>query len=286
MAQETKGSVASGWKEMDTEVFEEMSRYIYSRCRIKLPPIKRTMLSSRISRRLRATGLKGYRQYFEYIKTLPDNDPEIMLMIDAVTTHKTEFFREEDQFDFLRQEVLPGAGTEQFRVWSAGCSSGEEVYTLAMVLEEYHRKKKALIYSVLGTDIATDMLRQGLNAVYSQRSIAPIRQELQREYLLRGTGCKSGLFRIVPELRRKVEFRRFNLTDAGAWDFDKKFDVIFCRNVIIYFDKMTQKALFTRFYRSLRSGGYLFIGCSETLHGVDAGFVPAGISVYRKPHDS
>ena len=274
--------VPFGWKEMEQDVFEEMSRYIYSHCRIKLPPIKRTMLSSRISKRIRVTGFTGYREYFEYIKTLPDNDPEIMLMIDAVTTNKTDFFRENSHFDYLCENVLPSAGNSQFRVWSAGCSSGEEVYTLAMVMEEFYRERHTLLYSVLGTDIATDMLQKGLNAVYREQDIKPIRADLKKKYFLRGTGSKEGFYRVVPELRKKVEFCRFNLINAGDWRFNHLFDVIFCRNVVIYFDKATQKELFARFYEQLKPGGYLFIGHSETLHGINTDFIPAGISVYRK----
>jgi len=166
-------------------------------------------------------------------------------------------------------------------VWSAACSTGEEPYTIAMVLSELVRKRRELRPQILASDINREVLARAVSAVYPSELAAPVPSELSRRYLLVGTGPRAGFVRVAPEVRRMVSFRRINLMD-GDWALGQSMDVVFCRNVIIYFDRETQRELFQRIYGIMRSGGYLFIGHSESLAGVSEDFTRVGAAVYRK----
>ena len=270
--------------------FRRFSDFIYQQAGISLPRAKRTMLSVRLNKRLKALGIPTYREYFDYVTSRRGRKEELVQMINVVSTNKTDFFREEKHFNFLSSEVLPklcsGGGVASDRnlnVWSAGCSSGEEPYTLAMVLEDFFEKKKAGSYTVLATDISTRVLSIAEKAVYPDEVIKPVPQKLKQKYLMRGKGKQAGYVRVVPELRKPVTFKRLNLIEGRNFGMKKMMDVIFCRNVIIYFDRPTQIRLFEKFYHQLTPGGYLFIGHSETLHGINDRFVPVSVAVYMKP---
>jgi len=268
--------------------FSLFSNLIYSQLGIKMPPSKKLMLTSRLNKRVKALGCGSYKDYYDFIMNERGASFEFNRMIEAVTTNKTDFFRESAHFDILVREVLPEltAGerfkrTGELKVWSAGCSTGEEAYTLAMVLSEYFPGNKRE-FNILATDISIKVLKTGVNAVYKEEAIEPLSLEMRKKYLLRGTGENSGLYRIVPELRKKVTFKQLNFMD-DLFKVDRDFDFIFCRNVIIYFDKPTQVKLFEKIYNHLNPGGYLFIGSSESLFSVSDRFKPAGPTVYKKP---
>ena len=270
--------------------FRRFSDFIYQQSGISLPRAKRTMLSVRLNKRLKALGIPTYRAYFDYVTSRRGQKEELVQMINVVSTNKTDFFREEKHFNFLSAEVLPklcsnegAASRRNLNVWSAGCSSGEEPYTLTMVLEDFFEKNKAASYTVLATDISTRVLSIAEKAVYPAEDIRPVPQKLEHRYLMRGKGKQTGYVRVVPELRKRVTFKRLNLTEGRNFGLKKMMDIIFCRNVIIYFDRPTQIRLFEKFYRQLTPGGYLFIGHSETLHGINDRFVPVSIAVYMKP---
>lgn len=274
--------------DMTDREFTLFSTLIYSRLGIKMPYTKKLMLISRLAKRLRLLGLRSFNDYYEYISAGPGRSDEFIKMVDAVTTNKTDFFREPDHFDILSGKVLGEiTGSALFKernrvnVWSAGCSSGEEAYTISMVLSEYFKGDLSR-FSILATDISTRVLGAGAEAVYSESVVEHIPQEYKKKYLMRGTGEKAGFYRIVPELRNRVAFRRLNLMDEN-FAVDEIMDIIFCRNVIIYFDRETQTKLFKKFYRHLAAGGYLFIGSSETLYGINDDFKPVGPTVYKKP---
>jgi chemotaxis protein methyltransferase CheR len=261
---------------------------IYSRLGIKMPYSKKLMLVSRLLKRLKFLGMTSYREYYDYLCSPEGDSEEFNRMIDAVTTNKTDFFREPDHFNILINNVLPElAESENFserkflRLWSAGCSTGEEAYTLAMVLTDYFSGMRDR-FSILATDISMRVLQTGTEAIYTENMIQAIPLPMKKKYIMRGTGEKSGLFRIVPDLREKVRFMQLNLM-SNEFNIGGQMDIIFCRNVIIYFDKETQVRLFKKIYDNLVPGGYLFIGSSETLHGVNSDFIPAGPTVYRKP---
>lgn len=273
---------------MREKEFQRLAEFIYSTCGIKLPAAKRTMLEARLSKRLRLLGLKGYDAYCDYLFSDEGMEEELVCMIDMVTTNKTEFFRESAHFDCLAQRVVPdlirrhGSGMQRpFVIWSAGCSTGEEPYTLAMVLSELALQHRGFRFVILATDISTRVLDAAKYAIYDEEKIGPVPDALKRKYLLRGKNDKAGLYRVVPELRQLVRFRRLNFMD-GDFGMREPMDVIFCRNVIIYFDRPTQERLLQRFCGHLIDYGYLFMGHSETVHGMDLPVVPVAPTVYRK----
>lgn len=280
-------SVSQDMSESEFRLFRD---FIYGKCGVNLNESKKMMLSSRLKKRLRALGMTSFRKYYEYVTSPHGRSEELVHMINVVTTNKTDFFRESKHYDFMVNQMLPaiydareGACPKRLNVWSAGCSSGEEPYTLAIVLSEFFSKKLAGDFTILATDISTRVLETGKRGIYPESTVAPIPHPLIRKYLMRGIGARKGYYRIVPELRARVKFQQLNLNDGSRFELKTMMDVIFCRNVIIYFDRQTQVKLFDKFYSQLRPGGYLFIGHSETLHGINDRFVPVTVAVYRKP---
>ena len=266
--------------------FERFSRLVYDQCGIKLPAHKQSMLEARLRKRLRALGLSSFEEYAELIFSGREPDGELVRLIDVVTTNKTDFFREPAHFDFLVRTALPqlaaqhGAGTARpLRVWSAGCSTGKEPYTLAMVLSEYRENHPGFTFDILGTDISTDVLEKALKGIYHEDKAAPIPQNLRRKYLLRAKDPERRQVRVAPELRRVVRFRHLNFM-APDYELREEFDVIFCRNVLIYFDRQTQERLLARFTGYLDSGRFLFLGHSETLLGLSLPLRQMAPSVY------
>lgn len=271
---------------MSDREFRLFSHLIYSQCGVNLLPVKKTMLRSRLMKRLRSLGMNSFGDYFDYVTSAGGRAHELVQMIDVVTTNKTEFFRESNHFDILKQRVLPEriqSSQGKIKVWSAGCSSGEEPYSLGMVLADFCGGCKIDAFAILASDISSRVLKIAREGIYPEsigKSIAPA---MKQKYMMRGKGARSGFMRVVPELRRNIEFRRLNLVQEEHFGLKRKFDIIFCRNVIIYFDRPTQIKLFEKFYEQLVPGGYLFIGHSETLNGISNRFRSQGGSVYRKP---
>lgn len=266
--------------------FKAFSALIYEKCGINLAPVKLVMLSSRLARRLRALGLATYGEYLDHVRNSARGADELVHLIDVVTTNKTEFFREEKHYGILTERVLPdlvkARHAQLIRVWSAGCSTGEEPYTLAMVLDNWCQKFGGT-YALMASDISTRVLETARRGLYPEKAVEGVSDAFKRRYLLRGKDRMAGNVRIVPELRERIDFCRVNLVAEEGFGIAQKYDIIFCRNVVIYFDRETQKRLFERFYRQLVPGGYLFIGLSETLHRINEDFVPLSGSVYRKP---
>jgi len=268
--------------------FARMSKLIYDECGIKMPDVKKTMLEARLAKRLRGLGLHSFDDYCDYLFSREGMEQELVLMIDLVTTNKTDFFREPAHFDYMLQSVLPewvgggeGVSGRKLKVWSAGCSTGEEPYTLAMILNEFAEEHPGFDYRILATDICNGVLEKAIQAVYDEERIAPVPQHLKRKYLLRSKERTSGLVRIVPELREKVRFRRLNFMD-NDFGIHETVDIIFCRNVVIYFDRPTQERLLNKFCAHLASDGYIFMGHSETLNGLDVPLVMVHPTIYRK----
>jgi chemotaxis protein methyltransferase CheR len=273
---------------LTNEQFHRLKEFIESELGIRMPPAKKVMLESRLQKRLRALEMSSYEEYLRFVFADGSSETELLHMIDSVTTNKTEFFRESDHFDYLLETVLPQYqpnGTQARRplqVWSAASSTGEEPYTLAMVLEEFRREHSGFEYQVLGTDISTSVLERGRRAIYPEDRVAPVPEELKRRYLLRSKDRSARLVRIKPELRRRVEFQRLNLM-SPRYGLNTKFEVIFCRNVIIYFERPNQLKLLRKLYDYMTPGGYLFLGHSETMTGMDLPLYSVAPTVYRKP---
>ena len=250
-----------------------------------MPEVKKTMLEARLQKRLRNLGMHSFTEYCDYLFAPEGMEKELVPMLDMVTTNKTDFFREPEHFNYLTQTVLPewmkrhGAGS--ISIWSAGCSSGEEPYTLAMVLSEYAARNPGFDFRILGTDISTRVLEKAKNAIYTESQVEPVPLELKKKYLLRSKDRSSGMVRIGPELRDKVRFRRLNFMDED-FGMREQLDIIFCRNVIIYFDRPTQERLLQRFHRQMKMGALIFMGHSETLSGLDVPLVSVYPTVYRK----
>lgn len=275
---------------MSNREFKRFSEFIYAQCGIKMPPAKKTMLTARLLKRLRDLALSSYGEYYDYVSSPEGRSKELARMIDVVTTNKTEFFREVEHFDFLAKSALPAlVGSRQARnlrklnIWSAGCSSGEESYTLAMVLTEFFSTTRPLDqFSILATDISTQILATAKKAIYPKETVEPVPVMWRQKYLMRGKNSQKEFCRVVPELRHCITFRYLNLMNKD-FGIRVRMDIIFCRNVVIYFDRQTQRKLFEKFYDQLVPGGYLFIGHSESLHGINERFLNVATTVYRKP---
>lgn len=274
---------------MDDRAFQSLSAFIQKELGIKMPPVKKALLESRLQKRLRALGLPGFGEYIDFVFSPEGADEELVHMIDLVTTNKTDFFREPLHFEFLANTAVPDlvggfrAGlVSPLTVWSAGCSTGEEPYTIAMTLSEFAHANAGIGFDfrVRCTDISTRVLSMAQKGVYKEERIEPVPMELRKKYVLRSRDSAKGLVRMSPELRARLYFQRLNFME-NEFPF-KDLDVIFCRNVIIYFDKETQERLFYKFSRCMHAGSYLFIGHSETLSGLDLPFEKAAPSVYRK----
>ncbi|PLX84986.1 MAG: chemotaxis protein CheR [Desulfuromonas sp.] len=272
-----------------TKDFQRLSTFIYDNVGIKMPPAKRTMLEGRLAKRLRSLGLKSYGEYCDFLFSDQGQQSELIHMIDVVTTNKTDFFREPSHFDFLSRTALPDlvaslgiGGPRKLRLWSAGCSTGEEPYTLSMVLSEFRERQPelGLDFRIVATDISTRVLEVARRAVYHHDRIEPVPAPLRKKYLLRSRDRQNPLVRVHQDLRTPIRFGRLNFMDPD-FGFRERMDVIFCRNVIIYFDKATQERLLQKFCRYLNRGGYVFLGHSESLHGFDVPLEQVAPTVFR-----
>ncbi|MBI5639105.1 MAG: protein-glutamate O-methyltransferase [Nitrospirae bacterium] len=286
ITEESQSAIANAV--MSDKDFLRLKGFICDECGIRLTDAKKIMLESRLRRRLRKLGMHSFREYCDYLFSPKGAAGEIFQMIDEVTTNKTDFFREPNHFDYLVRRALPeitgGQGDcarKRLMVWSAGCSTGEEPYTLAMILSDYTERLKGLTFEILATDISTKVLEKAMSGIYDEERVEPVPVPFKRKYLLRSKDRSRALVRIVPELRDRVKFRRLNFM-AGDFGMREQMDVIFCRNVIIYFDRPTQEMILNRICHHLARGGYLFMGHSETLSGLDVPLTQVAPTVYRK----
>ena len=271
---------------ISTRDYTRLCNLIYEEAGIRLGSDKKTMLEVRIKRRLKALELSSYGQYCDFLFGHQGLKEELVSLIDVVTTNKTDFFREPKHFNFLVETALPeltarDGGGRPLLIWSAGCSSGEEPYTLAMVLSEYGLTHLGFRFRILATDISTEVLAKAEMGVYSNDVVGPVPAALKRKYLMGSRDQGSNRVRVVPELRRLVEFRRLNFMDAD-YGMTEKVDAIFCRNVIIYFDRQTQEKVLQRLSKHLVPRGYMFVGHAETLHDMDLPLTPVAPALYRR----
>jgi len=269
---------------MPEPVFRRFSEMIQQECGIKMPASKKTMLEARLRKRLRALGLEDFELYCNYVFGPGGFEHELVHLLDVVTTNKTDFFREGVQFEYLQNTALPtlldGGLRCPVRAWSAGCSTGEEAYTLAMVLEDFRAQRHGFEYRILATDLSTRVLQAAARGVYRAERIEPIPAPLRSRYILRSRDRAEGLVRIHPDLRSRVSFQRLNFRNH-EYDVGPPLDVVFCRNVLIYFEKEFQRELLLRLIARLAPGGYLFLGHTESIHGMGLPVIPVGFSTYR-----
>lgn len=273
--------------ELSAPHFRRFAEFITRELGIRMGEGKIPMLKSRLMRRLRALGLHTLEEYQDVLFDPVAGAAELADFIDAVTTNKTDFFREPHHFDYLTSTALPALdpGAEapfRCQVWCAGCSSGEETYTLAMVLGEFAVTRPGFDFRILGTDISTRVLRHAQGAIYAEERITPVAPMLRKKYLLRSRDPQRRIVRIAPVLRARARFQRLNFM-AEDYAVRETFDAIFFRNVMIYFDKATQQTVIEKLCRNLRPGGFLFVGHSESLVGLDLPLKLVASAVYRRP---
>lgn len=264
--------------------FNKLSAEIFRICGIQLPDSKISLVEGRVRRRVKALGLASFGQYIEYLFSDAGAAKELTPLIDAVTTNKTDFFREKAHFDYLVNTVLPELDPFQrsnFSVWSAGCSTGEEPYTLAFILNEYFTPARATQFTIYASDISMDVLKRATEGVYPAESAEVIPLELKKKYLLKSKNSDSQLVRICPEVRRQVNFIYLNFM-SGEYDVPGNLDAVFCRNVLIYFNKGVQEQVLSRICEKIRSGGYLFLGHSESVMGMSLPLERVAATIYRK----
>lgn len=269
---------------MTDDDFDKLSKFVYQQSGIKMPPIKRIMLQSRLQKRLRELKIESFKAYVDFVFSPEGQKNEIIHMLDVVSTNKTDFYREPVHFDFLKGTVLPEFITKSnktFKVWSAGCSSGEEPYTIAITLNEFKNNNTGFNYSILGTDISTQILQKAALAIYKEERIANIPLELKKKYFLKSKDRENKTVRVIKDLRNTVRYQRLNFMDP-AYNIPDVFDIIFCRNVLIYFNRETQAEVIMKLCQKIKSGGYLVIGHSESIIGLDLPLKQIKPTIYKR----
>ncbi len=255
---------------MSMRDFKRLASFIQDHYGIRMPDSKKTMLEARLQKRLRSLELDSYGQYTELLFSEKDHSDEIPHLLNVVTTNTTHFFREPKHFDYLTETLLPQwrakHGNKTLHVWSAGCSTGEEPYTLAMVLSEYREQDSGLRFRISATDISTRVLQQSILAIYHQEKVNNVAKQIVRKYFLRSKDRSKQLVRVAPEIRKMIDFTRLNFMEP--FSLGEKQDIIFCRNVLIYFERPVQESIISKLCDNLVPGGHLFIGHSESITGM------------------
>jgi len=251
---------------------------------ISLSSAKRGMVYSRLARRLRRLGLDNFSEYCKLLVSGEDQT-ELGMFTNSITTNLTSFFRESHHFDYLANQLLPECAslnkqTRRLRIWSAGCSSGEEPYSIAMTVLENLPESNNWDIKILATDLDTSVLEKAKQGVYPEERLSCIDNQKRRRWFKNGRGENAGLLQASPDLKALITFKQLNLMQD--WPMQGPFDIIFCRNVLIYFDKPTQRVLMERYANLLADHGRLFIGHSETLYRVTERFKLLGKTIYRK----
>lgn len=274
--------------DLTPELFEKFRKYIYEKARINLGDNKKELVRARFGKVIRLRGMSGFHEYFDWVKGDASGEA-LREVMNAISTNLTSFFRENDHFAFLSQTVLPeierrsshSGGKIRLRGWSAGCSTGEEVYTTAIVIAETVTRLEEWDVKLLATDIDTEVVAHGQRGIYQKDRMSGIQPALAHKYFAACSDEKGRpAFQVKEQLRRLIAFRHLNL--FSEWPFRNKFDFIFCRNVMIYFDRPTQETLVNNFYDNLAVGGYLFIGHSESLNGIQHRFEYVKPTIYIK----
>ncbi|SCX08437.1 Chemotaxis protein methyltransferase [Agrobacterium sp. DSM 25558] len=269
---------------LSTRDFRELSSFIYDYCGIKMPETKRSMLEGRLRKRLRATGHPTFSTYCDYLFRHDGMEAEAIFLIDVVTTNKTDFFREPNHFDYMQKTALPALakrGIGRVRAWSSACSTGAEPYTMAMVMAEAVEKGVISDFNILATDLSTDVLMKAQSGIYSKDLVDPVPPEFKRKYVMQAKEKQRNDVRIATKLRSKIGFARMNLMNA-TYEIGDPVHILFCRNVLIYFDKKTQTHVLTQLCKCLAPGGYLLIGHSETVTGIDLPIKQVANTIFMK----
>lgn len=275
--------------EISDELFQKLGKVITENYGIKMSPDKKIMFQARLQRRLHELQIKSFDEYALNFFNQKNDSNELKVIADFISTNKTDFFREKEHFQFISDHFLPeyltmknAVSGPSIRIWSAGCSSGQEAYSIGITLEEYLRNKKQLFrYSILATDISERMLRSAKLAIYPDSAVSEIPMEIKHRYFLKSKDLTDPKVRVVKEIRDKVEIAYLNLMNDTYLD-GPKFDIIFLRNTLIYFESRTQHEVLRKVIAGLNTGGYLFIGHSESLINLQLPIQSIAPSVYVK----
>ena len=268
---------------ISTDEFNRFRMLIYNESGISLSEQKKTLVASRLSRRLRDLDLSNFSDYYAKVTEDPTRE-EFTRMLDLISTNKTDFFREPKHFTFLRERIIPELEhTKRIRIWSSACSSGEEPYTIAMTLFDTVRNPAGWDFKILASDLSTRVLEKAVTGIYDEERVRDVPPDVIRRHFLRGRGESAGLLKVKSHLAEMIQFRRLNLMD-DHFPIKSSLDLIFCRNVMIYFDRPTQEILVNKFHRYMKPGGYLFIGHSESLQWVRHPFKSLAPTIYQKEH--
>jgi chemotaxis protein methyltransferase CheR len=276
---EQKNTVDSTSLDLSQKHFLKISKTVHQMCGISLHEGKKALVRFRLLKRLRALGMESFKEYIDFLEH-DSSGKEIRSLIDVMTTNKTNFFREITHFNYLRENILPDLKVPHLRFWCAGCSSGEEPFSLAIVLREEIENIDIRDIKILATDVSLKMLEMVRQAYYSPEMLGDITPLLLQKYFIRVRSESTTLCQVKHEIRAMVRIGRLNLIEP--WPMKGLFHVIFCRNVMIYFDRQTQQELINRFWEFLQTGGYLFLGHSESLSAISHNFKYMTPAVYRK----
>ncbi|MBF0445368.1 MAG: chemotaxis protein CheR [Magnetococcales bacterium] len=277
---------------LSKEDFRRLASFIQEQVGIQMPDSKCSLLTARLQKRLRILKMSSFSDYVDWILNPQHSGEEMINFLDLVTTNKTDFFREPAHFDFMTSTALPtlmqkhGAGTRRLlQMWSAPCSSGEEPYTLAIVAMEFAKSNIIPNYQVkiLGSDLSTRALKKGYEAIYEKSKLEGVPLNIKKEYMLKSKNREKPTVRMGPKLRSMVTFQHLNFMDAD-YNIPNAYDIIFCRNCLIYFDRPTSSNIVNKLCRNLQPGGYFFIGHAETLNGLEVPVKQVAPTIYQKPY--
>jgi len=271
---------------LNNREFSKLSQFIETELGIRMPEIKRVMLESRLHKRLRALSLETFEEYCDFLFSEKGMRIEFPFMIDVVTTNKTDFFREPDHFVYLENNIVrprlaENDNTGQFDIWSAASSTGEEIYTIAMVMEGIKEEFGRLNYSIEGSDISQEVLAKARKGIYHISRVENIPLEMKRKYFLKSKNKENELVKVKPHLQANVHFFQQNLMNDN-YDIKKQFDIIFCRNVLIYFSQEKQMKILRNLHKHLKHDGFLFLGHSETITGLNLPYISIAPTIYKK----
>ena len=263
--------------------FEKLRDLVFKVSGISLAETKKELVVSRFTKRVKALKLQNFSEYYDLLVS-PSGFSELQNFINSITTNKTDFFREAHHFDFLVNTFIPqviSSGRRIVRIWSAACSTGEEPYTIAMVMAKHLVEPYNIPVKILATDIDTNVLKTAVRGVYESGVLNTVPEEYMKKYFLRGKGDSLGLFKIKDDIKQMVTFKQLNFI-APEYPVTSTFDIIFCRNVIIYFNPETKRMVVNRLFRYLNDGGYIMMGHSETLFNMIDGLVYLKNTIYQK----
>lgn len=268
---------------LNNKDFKQLATFIEEESGIKMPDHKKVLVQGRLKKRIHQLGLKSFTEYCNFLFDPKNKKDEILQLLSFISTNKTEFFREPLHFSFIKSRIIPEliSSRSEFNIWSAGCSSGQEAYTTAMVMEELKSQYPQLRYRIQGTDISMRVLTEATRAEYTMDKLNAIPQAYLKKYFLRHKDKSVNKVRIAPEIRQNVKFSYLNFMEP-EFSIHQMFDIIFLRNVLIYFHKEVQKQVINKVIKQLKPDGYLFLGHSESIFGYNLKLESVGPNMYKK----